>query len=106
MLVCYVEGDFGHLMQEQMGEQRYRTCVRGSCCSFHMPWGDVLETLQRNCLDKKLTDLPRPQAVMKYMLRVHINVGGVDLRKVLKQLHVRPYVLLLLLAYLSAAHDP
>ena len=33
------------------------------------------------------------------MLRVHLNLGGVDLRKTLKQLHVRPYVLLLLLDY-------
>ena len=52
--------------------------------------------MQRNCLDKDVTEVPRPAEVMKYVLRVHMNVGGVDLKKTLKQLHVRPYVLLLL----------
>jgi len=100
MLVYYVEGDRGHLMNEDVGQQQFRTVVRGSCCSFNMPWEDILECLQRSCLDKELTDIPRPAEVMKYVLRVHMNVGGVDLRKTLKQLYVRPYVLLLLLEYL------
>ena len=100
MLVYYVEGDRGHLMNEELGKQQFRTVVRGSCCSFHMPWEDIIECLQRNCLDKDVTEVPRLAEVMKYVLRVHMNVGGVDLKKTLKQLHVRPYVLLLLLDYL------
>ena len=60
-----------------------------------MPCEDILVCLKRNCLDKGLTELPRPAEVMKYVLRVHMNVGGTDLRKTLKQVHVRPYVLVL-----------
>ena len=40
MLVYYVEGDYGHLYGEEVGRQRFRTAVRGTCCSFHMPWED------------------------------------------------------------------
>ena len=36
MLVCYVEGDRGHLVSEELGRQSFRTRVRGSACSFHM----------------------------------------------------------------------
>jgi hypothetical protein len=36
MLVCYVEGDKGHLVNEELGRQSFRTRVRGSACSFHM----------------------------------------------------------------------
>ena len=32
MLVYYVEGDHGHLMNEELGDQQFRTLVRGSCC--------------------------------------------------------------------------
>ena len=38
MLVFYAEGDFGNLYNEELGKPKYRTAVRGSCCSFHMPW--------------------------------------------------------------------
>ena len=47
MIVYYVEGDRGHLLTEEVGRQRFRTIVRGSCCSYHMPWEDILEVLQR-----------------------------------------------------------
>ena len=74
--------------------------MRGSCCSYQMPWEDILRDLERNCLDKGLLEIPRPQDCLKYLLRAHITVGTVDLKKCLKQLHVRPYVLLLLLDWL------
>ena len=32
LVVFYVEGDFGHLMSEQVGRQLFRTRVRGGCC--------------------------------------------------------------------------
>ena len=41
MLVCYVEGDEGHLLGEQVQQQRRRTRVRGIAHSFHMPCGGV-----------------------------------------------------------------
>ena len=100
MLVYYVEGDRGHLMGEEVGQQQFRTKVRGTSCSFHMPWEDILADLKKNCMDGDLLEIPRPEECVKYMLRAHITVDGVDLKKNLKQLHVRPYVLLLLLDFL------
>ena len=44
--------------------------------------------------------MPRLAEVTKYVLRVHMNVGCIDIKKSLKQLHVRLYVILLLLDYL------
>ena len=38
--------------------------------------------------------------MLRYLLRVQLNIGGVDFKRNLRQLHVRPYVLLLLLYYL------
>ena len=61
MLVYYVEGDWGHLMQEEFQAQKYRTLVKGSCFSFHMPWEDILGSLQETCRDQDLTQLPWPQ---------------------------------------------
>ena len=48
MLVYYVEGDHGHLMDEELGGQQFRTLLRGSCCSFHMPWEHVLRNMQKD----------------------------------------------------------
>ena len=100
MMCYYVEGDRGHLMNEEVGQQKFRTMVRGSCCSFQMPWNDILRELQRNCLEGPLTEIPRPEETLKYVLKVHVNVGGFDLKKHLKQVCVRPHVLLLLLEFL------
>ena len=65
MLVYYVEGDKGHLMHEIVVAAKYRTVVRGSCCSFQMPWEDVVRDLQANCSDRNVTDLPRAQECLE-----------------------------------------
>ena len=90
MLVFYVEGDQGHLMNEKLGSQTFRTKCRGTCTSFHMPWTDILEDLRKNCLDEELLEIPRPAECLKYLLRAHVNAGGLDLKKHLKQVHFRP----------------
>ena len=64
-----------------------------------MPWEDILEDLKRNCSDRDLTEIPRPEECLKYLLRVHLNVNGLDFKKHLKQLHVRPFVLIALLDF-------
>ena len=84
MIVYYVEGDQGHILGAEVGEQKIRTVVRGSCCSYHMPWGDILEDLTRNCSDRDLTEIPRPEECLKYVWRVHLNVNGLDFKKHLK----------------------
>ena len=65
--------------------------------SFLLPWEDVLRDLQRNVSDEDLLGIPRSKDSLQYFLRVHLKVQGVDLEEHLKQLHVRPYVLLHLL---------
>ena len=37
LLVCYLEGDKGHLMNEQVEQQRWRTRIKGSVASFQLP---------------------------------------------------------------------
>ena len=100
MLVCYVEGDRGHLMNEKFGQQRWRTRVKGSACTFQMPWEDIITDLQRNVDDSELADIPRSSECLKYMLRVQLKVGNVDFTKKLKQLYIRPWMVLRLLYYL------
>ena len=87
-------------MTEVTGSQKFRTVVRGSCCSYAMPWEEIVQDLQRNCSDRNVSDLPRAQEYLKYFLRVHLTVNGLDYKKHLKQVHVRPFVLLALLYFL------
>ena len=97
ILIYYVEGDHGHLMNENMQNQRSRTVVRGGCVSYRMPWEDVLESLKQNMTDKDFMTYPLRQECLKYVLRVHLQVAGVDMKKHLKQVSVRPHVLVRLL---------
>ena len=53
ILIYYVEGDHGHLMNENMQNQRSRTVVRGGCVSYRMPWEDVLESLKKSVKDQE-----------------------------------------------------
>ena len=100
MIVFYVEGDRGHLFDEKLNEQRWRTMVRGSCISYMMPWEDILRELRENCEDVNLCELPRKSACLKYLMRVHLNVAGTDMDKHMKALKVRPFVLIRLLEFL------
>ena len=101
ILVCYVEGDYGHLLGEELHQQKFRTKVRGTAHSFHMPWEDVLEELQRHCMSKDAAEvLPRRPECLKYILRVQLRVGGKNLERALRRLTVRPFVLLELLYFL------
>ena len=65
-----------------------------------MPWEDILRELRDNYLDKDFLDIPRREASLKYILRVHLNVAGQNMEKHIKQLRVRPFVRLLLLEFL------
>ena len=67
MIVYYVEGDRGHLMTEEVGQQKYRTVVRGSCVSYLMPWEDILRQLMAHGKDKSAYSLPRPREALKYL---------------------------------------
>ena len=100
MLIYKVEGDFGHLMSEEWGAQSFRSAVRGTGYSVPMPWQDILRSLHCNIDDDMLAALPRAESTLGYVLRVSLKVEHVDIRKYLKAVHVRPFVVLLLLHYL------
>ena len=89
MVVFYVEGDYGHLLNETVHRQQFRTMVRGAPISCQLPREDLLQYLQRNVTDKDLLDLPRSQESLQYFVRVHLNVQGVDMKKHLKHLHLK-----------------
>ena len=95
MLIYYIEGDHGHLMQEFLGQQRSRTVVRGTACTYQMPWEDIVQELSTNT-----TMYPRCQSSLKYFVRVHLTVCGVDMKKYMKEIQVRPFVLNRLIDYL------
>ena len=76
MLVFYVEGDWGHLLTEEMGAQKHRTAVKGSCFSFHMPWEDILDTLHQSCQDKET----RVHSMLQHDT-IHFTSGDNDNKK-------------------------
>ena len=94
MIVYYIEGDHGHLMNEKIARPHYRRAVRGHCFSFLMPWQDILRDLQKSMTDAELNDLPREDQGLKYMLRLHLKVAGKDFHQHLIQVHLRPFVLI------------
>ena len=47
MIVYYVEGDQGHLMNEVLKESKSRNAVRGQAFSLIMPLGDVVRSLHQ-----------------------------------------------------------
>ena len=102
MLVCYVEGDRGHLLNEQIQNPTHRTRVRGVAHSFHMPWEDILTELVTHCQQgaDEAMSLPRSPECLKCILNVHIKVNRQDMGPILRQLTVRPYVLVQLLYFL------
>ena len=81
---------------------RFQMQVRGSCVSYLMPWEDIIRELRQNCLETDIFDVPRKQDCLNYVMRVHLKVAGHNLEKHIRQLKVRPFVLLLLLDYLIA----
>jgi hypothetical protein len=66
-----------------------------------MPWEDILQELQKHSLEKDiLTSVPRKAECLKYILRVNVRLDRYNMDKVLRQMSVRPFVLLQLLYYL------
>ena len=59
-----------------------------------------MDQISRHGSDRNVSDIPRPQGCLKYMLRVHLQVTGVDFKKNLKHVMDRPFVLVALLNFL------
>ena len=97
MIVYYVESDRGHLMNEVLKENQHRTCVRGQAFSYIMPWDEIVKSMHQ-----RVKSIPRDPECLKYMLRLHLKVAGKDFHQHLKQVHLRPGILVLLLKELFA----
>ena len=91
---------------EDMHQQKYRTRVRGSAQSFNMPWIEILEELNAQCIDENVMKvLPRRPEMLQYVLRVQSRVCFKDMDKILRKMVVRPSVLLALLEFLIDHHQ-
>ena len=84
-------------MKEPIAKPAYRTAVRGHCYSFIMPWEDIVRSMHDCMNDQDLQNLPREEDCLKYLLRLHLKVAGQDFHQHLKQVHLRPFVLVELL---------
>ena len=70
-IVCYyVEGDRGHLLDEQAFQRRNPINVRGHAYSFAMPWEQIVKGLTQ-----RVKAIPRDPECLKYMLRLHLKVA-------------------------------
>ena len=55
IVVFYVEGSRGHLMDETLFKGSHRTAVHGKVWSVHLPWEDVVRSLNETISDQELS---------------------------------------------------
>ena len=75
----------------------YRTAVRGHCFSLIMPWEDIMKCLDGMMSDAELSCLPWGPECLKYLVRLQLKVAGKDFEQHLKQVKLRPFILVMLL---------
>ena len=74
--------------------------------SFIMPWQDIIESMSRSALGTDMERLPRDPECLKYLVRLHLKVAHNDMHEKLRQVHLRPHILLLLLKELIDRRHP
>jgi len=105
MIVFYVEGHEGHTMNAVVGQQEWRTAVKGQCFSFVMPWSQIIREFDKRMQNQRdLADLPRNGNTLKYIFRLQLRVAAKWLDAELKQIHLRPFVLIRLLCFIMTRH--
>ena len=62
-----------------------------------MPWETIVKDLEGKLRHKDFRFLPRDDECLAYLLSIHLKVAGRDFHEHLKQVHLRPFVLVLLL---------
>ena len=93
MVVYYIEGDYGHVMKEPIAKKSYRTAVRGHCFSLIMPWEEIIKCIDGMMSDAELSCLPWCPDQLKYLVRLQLKVAGQDYEKHLKEVKLRPFIL-------------
>ncbi len=96
MICFYIDGDKGHLMEEELFNPQHRHAVRGNVFSYQMPWEKIIERLEATTKDKELALLPHDPEKLAHMVRLHLRVGSVDLAKHIPEIKLRAHVVLAL----------
>ena len=78
LLVYYVEGDRGHLLDERGHQRKAPLNVRGNAYSFSMPWERIAASLKR-VVDQDISwkELPHPPATLAHMVLFSLRIGEV-----------------------------
>ena len=90
----------GHVMNEKVGQQEWRSSVRGQCFSFVMPWAQMIREYSARMSRDDLGELPRGEDCLQYLFRIHLKVAGQSFASELRQVRLRPCVLIHLLVFL------
>ena len=79
-LVCYyVEGDRGHLLDENVFQRKDPINVRGNAYSFAMPWDWIADRLSKVCNgDIAWSELPQPEDLLARTVLFNLRIGNVD----------------------------
>ena len=107
MIVYYIEGDRGHLLEERVGEATHATVVRGNAYSFHMPWEQLLRKLNQACDDLTCGTLPHEEEALAQMVQYNLRIGDLtELNEFVPQAKLRPFVVKKLLEHLIDRRHP
>ena len=84
-IVCYyVEGDRGHLLDENVFQRKDAMNVRGNAYSFSMPWDAIAEKLSQVVTgDIDWSELPQNEERLARTVLFNLRIGNVDSRIVL-----------------------
>ena len=102
LISYYIEGDRGHLMNEQVFQRTDPLVVRGNAYSFQMPWEKIIDGLKTLLEDdNSWKSLPHDENILAKMVLFNLRIGNVtDLSKWLPAARIRPHVVLKLMCNL------
>ena len=92
IMTYYVEGQKGHMMEEEISAPKRAYATRGNLFSFALDWDDILKFMERRTTEEQLTMWPHAPDVVAQWVRVVLKKGDVDMMKHIKQLYVRAHV--------------
>ena len=99
LISYYIEGDRGHLLDEQVFQRTDPLVVRGNAFSFQMPWEKIIQKLKTLLEDdNSWNSLPHDENILAKMVLFNLRIGNVtDLSKWLPAARIRPHVVLKLM---------
>ena len=107
IVIFYIEGDRGHLMEEELHRGEVRAAARGNISSFSMPWEEIYGNLQSANAADLLDKLPHPPEALSRMVK--FTVKGMKHSEIVDWVagaKIRPWVVLKLLEHLLDIGHP